>query len=220
MLAENNNSAAKVLRERFSALWSRHIVNASAADIETVWRVIELNYIAAGRRYHNLRHLEHCLTEFDAAAAEITQPDRVETAIWFHDVVYQPAAGDNEAQSAELFREAAQGAADASFVAAVIELILVTTHKQMPADRDQQFLCDIDLASFGAPWEIYLQDSTGLREESTCGNRDYNFRQRAFLQRLLDRPRIFFTDFFYMRYESRARANIQRYMSMLEQQQD
>ena len=97
MLAENKNHATNLLRERFSALWSRNCVNASPTDIAIVWRAIELNYVAAGRRYHNLRHLEHCLTEFDAAAREIAHPDQVETAIWFHDVIYVPNASDNEA---------------------------------------------------------------------------------------------------------------------------
>lgn len=219
MLAENDKPAANLLRERFSALWLRNFVNASAADIETVWRAIELNCVAAGRRYHNLDHVEHCLAEFDAAAAKTAQPDQVETAIWFHDVIYVPNASDNEARSAALFREAARGAADCGFTDAVVALILVTTHRHTPTDPDQQLLCDIDLASFGATWERYIKDSTGLREESTYSARDYIIRQRAFLQRLLDRPRIFITDFFYARYESRARANIHRYMALLEQEQ-
>ena len=216
MLGEKTYPATDRLRARFFALWSRNFSVHTDADTGTVWRTIELNYVAAGRRYHNLHRLEHCLAEFDAAAAEIREPDQVETAIWFHDAIYEPDVGDNEARSAALFREAARGAADRRFVDAVIALILVTTHRRAPTDLDQQFLCDIDLASFGAPWETYIEDSTGLREESTCGARDYNIRQRAFLQRLLDRPRIFFTDFFHARYENRARSNIQRYMAMLE----
>ena len=176
-------------------------------------------YATPTRAYHNLDHIEACLDEFEIVKELADDSLAVEAAIWFHDVIYVPNASDNEARSAELFREAARDAADSDFADSVVALILVTTHRHTPTDPDQQFLCDIDLASFGATWERYIKDSTGLREESTYNARDYIIRQRAFLQRLLDRPRIFLTDFFYARYESRARANIHRYMAMLEQEQ-
>ena len=108
----------------------------------------------------------------------------------------------------------------ADFVAAVIDLILVTTHRDPPEDPDQRTICDIDLVSFGCPWERYMHDSTNLKAEFPGPEEEYRWKKRAFLETVLNRPRIFLTDFFHERYEGRARENIPRLIDLINRGQD
>ena len=86
---------------------------------------------------------------------------------------------------------------------------MVTTHRECPEGVDHQFICDIDLASFGCPWECFMRDSDAVKAEYPGPEADYFRGQTAFLESLLARPRIFMTDFFNARYEQQARDNIQ-----------
>jgi predicted metal-dependent HD superfamily phosphohydrolase len=144
----------------------------------------------------------------------------VELALWFHDVINDPGSADNEARSARLFREWAAGVMDEGCTAAVADLILVTTHLAPVTGHDQQFICDIDLTSFGCPWEHYKRDTDNLKAEFRGSADDYYTRKSAFLQAMLDKPRIFQTDFFHDRYERLARENILRLLGLFAQRLD
>ncbi|MFB1486629.1 MULTISPECIES: hypothetical protein [unclassified Thiocapsa] len=156
------------------------------------------------------------MSEFDLAVERIVRRDQVEMAIWFHDIINEPGGSDNEALSAELFRSLAGGRIPASFIAEVVDLILVTTHRQEQSDPDHRFLCDIDLASLGCPWECYLRDTGHLRAEFRGSDQDYCRIKRVFLESMLRRPRIFSTDFFYSRYEQLARENLRRFLGLID----
>ena len=58
------------------------------------------HYSEPHRAYHDANHIDECLAEFDSAKSEALNPNSVEFAIWFHDVIYNPRATDNEEQSA------------------------------------------------------------------------------------------------------------------------
>ena len=47
-------------------------------------------YSEPHRHYHNTKHVEHCLQEFDSAQYLAEEATAVEFAIWLHDAVYQP----------------------------------------------------------------------------------------------------------------------------------
>jgi predicted metal-dependent HD superfamily phosphohydrolase len=142
------------------------------------------------------------------------QPDTVELALWFHDVVYEPGSATNEADSAALFRGLAKGA-DPALVDTVAALILDTRHIAPPGDGDARLLVDIDLAGLGQPWEGFLDDSRALRrEQAATADAEYYRGEAAFLGRLLGRKHLYCTDFFRSRYEQRARLNIRRCLDM------
>ena len=103
----------------------------------------------------------------------------------------------------------------ADFVTAVAELILVTTHRAPPSSPCAQYVCDIDLASFGCPWERYLADTLNVKAEFEGSAEEYYLRKRAFLKAMLGRPQIFHSDFFHALYERQARANIRRLLDMM-----
>ncbi|HMR03051.1 MAG TPA: hypothetical protein PKA43_06740 [Candidatus Competibacter phosphatis] len=195
---------------RFVALWERRL-NGGRALAETVHaRLVEL-YGEPHRRYHTLDHVRHCLGEFDRAATLMDDPDAVEMALWFHDAIYQSGAMDNERRSADLFRQWSEGRADAVFLQRVDDLIMVTTHRDPPTQRDERFIVDIDLSSFGLPWEAFERDGRRIRAE--CADIDdeiYCPGQLRFLLSLQNRPTFFLTEFFQQRYERIAHDNVRR----------
>jgi len=83
-------------------------------------------------------------------------------AIWFHDIVYDPRAKDNEERSAD---EAAVFLQGTEFVDSVRILILATEHNEESGSRDARLLCDIDLSILGSERELYQTYSKAIREE-------------------------------------------------------
>ena len=83
-------------------------------------------------------------------------------------------------------------------------------------DSDASYMVDIDLSSFGLDWEAFLLDSQHLREENPhLSDRDYYRNQAKFHSSLLARPRFYLSDFFYQRFEQKARANVSRYLEQI-----
>jgi predicted metal-dependent HD superfamily phosphohydrolase len=205
-------------KQRFEKLWLRCARDAAAAEPQQFFAQVQQHYNEPHRRYHTPAHITHCLTQFDAARTQMQLPDTVELAIWYHDVIYDVGAADNELQSARLLRRHAQGVMPEELVQCVHDLIMVTVHgRQQPATPDQGYMVDIDLSSFGLPWPRFLRDSVAVREEFPhMSDAQFYPRQREFLSSLLARESFCITAFFRKRHETRARKNITRYLADLE----
>lgn len=200
---------------RFAALWARNL-SVEFAVAETVYDRLSELYGEPHRHYHTLNHIRHCLREFDRAAALMDEPDAVEMALWFHDAIYWPGATDNEWRSAELFRQWSDGYADPAFQQRVHDLVMVTMHREPPAWGDAGFIVDIDLSSFGLPWEACERDGCLIRAEfAEITDDQYYPGHLRFLRTLQERPNIYFTDFFQQRYGLAARQNLARIISGL-----
>jgi|HubBroStandDraft_6_1064221.scaffolds.fasta_scaffold47078_2 predicted metal-dependent HD superfamily phosphohydrolase len=199
--------------ERFQALWKRC---EAPFDPRPVFENLWCRYREPHRIYHRCTHLVHCFQQLDLAYRLIQDPDAVEMALWFHDAIYIPGSSENEKESAELFVRAAGDHFRPSFIRKVYELILVTAHKELAQEYNEQFVADIDLSSFGVDWEEFLRDTKALRKEQADSSDAVFYPAHAkFLISLLGRPRIFGTEFFYGRYEQRARENITRLLADL-----
>ncbi len=112
--------------ERWSRFWRRLEADGSP---EPVYRLLSDLYAEPQRAYHTLRHLTHCLDEFEDARYLAEHPNDVEMALWFHDAIYDPKATDNEARSAELARRtAAEARLPEAFGTRVAALVLATQH--------------------------------------------------------------------------------------------
>ncbi len=213
----NYDSLIQILESRFVDVWKRSLLSGQKTSCVQAWLELSQHYRESHRLYHTLHHIDFCLREFDNAKFLINAPDTVEMAIWYHDIINTPQARDNEHQSQLLFERLAENNFDPQFVETVSKLIMITTHRQTPNTHDEQYICDIDLSSMGAPWEKFVSDSNDLRAESETSVEEYTIGKLKFFHALLERPRIFYSDYFYCRYESSARRNIQRYMSILNQ---
>ncbi len=205
------NAEAADENARFSALWARCLTADPSFPAEAAYaRLVEL-YGEPHRHYHTLNHIRHCLEEFDRAAGLMGDPDAVETALWFHDAIYQPGANDNEWRSAELFRRWSEGRATSTFRQHVYDLVMATTHREPPGEGDARFVVDIDLSGFGLPWEACERDGCLIRAEFPHMTDDeYYPGHLRFLRALRARPTFFSTGWFRQCYESVACENVAR----------
>lgn len=202
------------LGNRFRALWMRSLPSTVHMDATPVYADLSRHFSEPSRFYHGWSHLTHCLREFDRAADQMEMPDIVELAIWFHDAVYVPGALDNEQLSADLFRQWAKTSFSPTLVDKVCHFILITMHRHPPENDDTSYIVDIDLSSFGDQWSDFLQDTRNVRKEQAhIPDSIYYPAHARFLNMLLDRPRIFHTDFFFNCYEESARRNIKRLLA-------
>ncbi len=202
--------------DRFAALWKR-CAEPDDPACPGIFRALEDRYDESHRVYHNGDHIRHCLAEFDSINTALTQTSRdiIELSIWFHDAIYEIAASDNEAESARWFSSLASGRLNPDIIRAVNRCILYTTHQEMPADPCSLYMVDIDLSGLGQHWEGFAADGQKIREENhqlddemfVCG-------QIEFMNRLMNRSRIFYTEYFNTRLENRARQNIIRQLEI------
>jgi hypothetical protein len=72
--------------------------------IETCLTALRVRYAEPHRAYHTQAHVDAMLASLQELGETIVHPAAVELAIWYHDAVYDPAAADNEARSADLLR--------------------------------------------------------------------------------------------------------------------
>ena len=128
---------------RFANLWQRL---GGQGDANELFDSLLAAYAETPRAYHNIAHLQDCLTQLDAARSEAQRPDEVEMALWFHDAIYDPRAIDNEAQSAAWVREAlTAGGVEQAVIERIAGLVLETQHKTMPSSQDAALLVDFSL---------------------------------------------------------------------------
>jgi predicted metal-dependent HD superfamily phosphohydrolase len=180
-------------------------------------RELEARYSEPHRAYHDLTHIAELLRWFEVLAdgPGWQDPRAVYDAILFHDAIYEPLAphGDNEARSAEL--AVARGAGDRTRA-----MILATAkHGSLaPADvdHDAALFLDSDTAILGAaPAAFDAYDAAIAAEYRQVPAEAYRAGRRAFLAKLLERPRLFLTDYFHDRLDAAARANLARALARL-----
>jgi len=194
---------------RFCRLWTR--CGGDDAGAAAVFAELAARYAEPHRRYHNGRHIDDCLARLDAAAdaVAIDDADAVEMALWFHDVVYELGAADNEALSAKWFAAQAEGVLPAAFIGRVADYINRTTHRAPPEAPGAKWVVDADLGGLGQDDESFRRDGANIRREfAHLSDDDFARGQAAFLRTLVAREFIFCTDFFRTEFEARARRHI------------
>jgi len=190
----------------------RHLWESAGAsgDASSWYQKLTLAYAEPQRHYHNQQHIAECLAEFDAARQLVQRPVVVELALWFHDAVYDPKAGDNEEQSARLATCCLEAAGVAEMAAAVAKLVMATKAHDPQGEPDAMLLIDVDLSILGKDGQRFAEYESQIRAEYGFVPRlIYNFKRAEILQRFLARDRIYATDHFASRYEANARRNLE-----------
>ena len=205
--------------DRFQDLWRRCLVDGGRDDSASIHERLINSYCEPQRHYHTLVHIEHCLGMFDQCKSLVSNPDALEIAVWFHDVIFEPGRHDNEALSKELYLYLSIKAHAPELRELVGRLIMATLHDgNSLEDDDARYMVDIDLSSFGLSWDEFLRDSDNLRlENPQLSDAEYYFNQGNFQNHLLGRERFYLSDFFSQRYESRARENLSLYFERIRQ---
>ena len=176
-------------------------------------------YAEKHRHYHTAAHIDACLREFDSARSLAQSGSEVEAALWFHDVIYDTRASDNELQSAEMAsRFLASAGVSPAICARVYSHIIATAHKGEPVDDDARLVVDIDLSILGQDESVYDVFERAVREEYKWVPWFLYRRKRIeILRSFLDREAIYSTERFRQRYETPARSNLERAIHKLEQ---
>ncbi len=204
----------KDLSRRFGELLRRL---GASADPGPLADAVLTAWAEPARRYHNLDHLRDCLAELDGAPADGADRDRVEAALWFHDAIYDPRAGDNEALSADWARRAlAERGVPSAVADDVARLVELTRHTDPAPDPSGRLLCDIDLAILGRDPETFDTYDRHIREEyAWVPESDLRAARADVLGGLLARARLYQTEHFRRRYETVARTNLARALEVL-----
>lgn len=205
--ARSGGSHKKVLEKRFINTWNE----ATGQPGARLFAVICKHYSETGRAYHNMNHVRECLAELTELTVSAEARLQIELAIWFHDVIYNPLSKDNEERSSEFFRSHAQ--VDSPLVAEVSRMILATKNHVVPqgaSDALKLFL-DIDLSILGKSEERFREYEVAIREEYILVPEFiYKKKRQEVLKGFFERPELFFTAEFRVKFEEQARRNLKQ----------
>ncbi len=201
-------------RDRWVALWK---AADASGDPHTCFDNLATAYAEPHRYYHNQQHIAECLAQFDAARHLAGQPAAVEFALWFHDVVYDPKAGDNEEKSAAMAKRCLEEAGSpAMFPDAVSRFVMATKNHEVGTNKDAALMVDVDLSILGQSKERFMQYETQIREEYAWVPESIFSQKRAeILGRFLGCKQIFATEWFHQKFETQARDNLKASISRL-----
>jgi predicted metal-dependent HD superfamily phosphohydrolase len=194
--------------ERWQQLW-QSATGQSAPD-ESFASIVR-HYSEPHRHYHNLHHIADCLTEFDGVRHLANSPAPIELAIWFHDLIYDPKAGDNEEQSADLACQwLARSGAPVELVESVHRLVLATKFHDTSLHPNAPLMVDIDLCILGQSEPRFWEYEQQIQAEYSWVPKEVFATKRAeILEGFLSRKQIYQTDNFHQRLELTARTNLQ-----------
>lgn len=190
---------------------------------------LEAAYAVPARAYHSFAHVQEVLGHYAdvQAGPGWAQPAEAWLAVLYHDAVYVPGRRDNELRSAQLAREHIQRWLPGSTVRCgrVTELIELTArHGSVDAEEltgdgalDAMHFLDCDMAILGAPASEFREYDRAIASEyqGVVPAALFRFNRRRFLASILRRDRIFLSDFFHERYDSKARENLRAALEWL-----
>jgi predicted metal-dependent HD superfamily phosphohydrolase len=173
-------------------------------------------YSSIDRYYHNLKHILECLREFRIVEQKSNYPQEVRLALFYHDLVYDTHAKDNEEKSASILIEDMKNFIPARSLENSVKLVMATKHDKIPETNDEKLAVSIDLAILGKPWPRYLNYSQGIRKEySWVSEEDFRNGRAKVLESFLAKEKIYPHEFFKEKYEAMARVNLQKEIKML-----
>ena len=197
------------LQQRWKNLFLKY---GEAALVQDAFDDLAKRYAEKHRYYHTLRHVNTCLMLLDEVGGLVSDLFSLETAIWFHDVIYDPLRNDNEAMSAVYVKRFLKSVKISDHEIAKIErLILLTKHPSDPLSEDEKYLIDIDLSILGAETALYDQYEKWIRQEYAYVSDEVFRKGRGeVLRSFFAQDFIYQTDYFRQKLENRARENIDR----------
>lgn len=183
---------------------------------------LKARYAEPQRSYHVWRHIEALLRWAGEREAMLTDVDAVVLAILFHDAVYDPMRSDNEAMSARLLEAASLEGFSRLSRSRAVQMVEATARHEIPVDIDPadrtdlaEFL-DMDLSILGAPDAVFDRYEEAVRQEYAFVPEDlFRAGRRRILEGFLAGPALYFSDWGRARFESAARANLERSIATL-----
>jgi predicted metal-dependent HD superfamily phosphohydrolase len=203
-----------------AAEWGRLLspFGAHPARVRGAFAELTRRYGEPHRHYHTLDHVAEVLRGVRRLCPDADARPELLLAGWFHDVVYDTHASDNEARSAEHagFILVPLGVPGPVLEETARLILLTQSHTTAGDDSTGQVLLDSDLAVLAADEPAYDSYARAIRREYDWvpGERYREGRRRA-LEAFLGRPRIYATEVMFATGEARARANLRREIASL-----
>lgn len=176
---------------------------------------LKARYGEPHRHYHDWDHIAGLIGLFDRFAGRWHAPRAVLWAIYWHDAVFDPAAGDNEARSADLMRREAAGWLSAEDLALAEAMIRATADHRLPdgiggpAREDMALFLDLDLSALALPPETFAANTDAIRREySHLDDAAFRAGRTAFFRDLLDQTSIYVSPIGKRLWEAAARRNL------------
>lgn len=230
------------ITEHCSAVWSAlptrlwpkpQVAPVTEAQMKKWFATLQEHCWSSDRHYHTLKHVHsllrvHHVDQVAAAAKRFNDTRtavKIDAAIFFHDVIYDPKASDNEEKSAELWRKFSTEVKllEPKEVEQVSAWILSTKkHGGHPSglkesDPDLALFLDFDLSVLAAPEAEYKEYAAGIRAEyAHVPEEEYRKRRTEVLKGFLAAERLYLTEPFHRIFESKARGNITNEIQALE----
>jgi len=174
---------------------------------------IVFNTMITGPVYYHTPFHPLAMFEF-AKIHNITLTPVQKLAIWFHDSIFIPGYPKNEVKSA-LFLDSLMSPCLSEIEVNAAKKIVVDTayHLEDPdyTDKESHLVMDLDMAGFAAGIKGFrVQNECIEKEFKSIGFDDDKFLSGRinFLEAILDKNRIYHTDYFYENFETIARQNI------------
>lgn len=179
------------------------------------WSEIENKYSSKTRHYHNLNHLKNMITELRNVESQVENLDTLLFAIYYHDIIYNPAKSDNEHQSALLFNKRISETSFAN-LQECMALIDSTKEHKLSKDKDTNILLDIDLSTLGKSTYEYKEYCENIRKEyQMYSDAAYCKGRKEVIMNILELDSIYKTAFFKQEYENQAKENLRNELRQL-----
>ena len=201
----------------------RFIILADRFDIEPRYamkvydEILHPAYTAPGRHYHNLDHIVACLDTVERLCPENTEAvpytmDTVNMALWFHDVVYDTQAINNEIKSSDKFYECFKEHITPEDCWLIQDAIESTKdHRYSNGDPVLAWkihtVLDADLSILGADESQYMDYSKKIRQEYSFVLEEAYLVGRIKVLESFLKKKMFQTNAFAI-YEAQAQSNI------------
>ena len=209
-------TAVETLKSNWDTLLQPFLVEPYVK--QTVFFDLVTAYSGANRFYHTLEHIEKVINTIEQMKSLSLDFPSVQLAAWFHDVIYDSKAKDNEEKSVEYAESALNLLKLPKPTIEHVKHLISTTksHQASPADIDSKILLDADLAILGSDEQDYQTYAQSIRQEyAWMSEVDYRMGRKQVLQSFLQRPRIYITDFLFAKLEEKARHNLRWEVAIL-----
>ncbi len=207
------NTENEMLEKRFLNLMRTYTDDETY--IAECWKEIYASYTGKSRYYHNLGHLNNMISELNEIESSVTELDTILFSIYYHDIVYKSTETDNEYQSAKLFEKRISNTHFPKIQNCYKQIEATKEHKTS-VDKDTNILLDLDLSILGKDKSEYQEYCSNIRKEySIYPDSMYHPGRKKALNHLLELDVIFKTDYFFDKYEEKARKNMAFELSQL-----
>jgi predicted metal-dependent HD superfamily phosphohydrolase len=130
---------------------------ASPDDVDAAFADLTARYGEPHRHYHTMEHVEDVVSRVHGT--------EIELAAWYHDVIYDPRATDNEAKSAAYAREALTRLRAPDAVIVEVERLVLLTAGHRASDDTGRQLVAADLAVLTSDRTTYERYVRNVRAE-------------------------------------------------------